>query len=162
MSHCHAAPAPVPCEAPDFENPYHGEGEIDDFCYRDDLVILRMAQAIDMGGDREADYIVANPYRVDFTVDGAARSTTVPRGMLTDLTSVPPVFRSLVNRVGPHLEAAIVHDFLYIAWQDLGREARREDWRYANRVMIAGMRQARVGYCTCILIAIAIYSPIGW
>ncbi len=60
--------------------------------------------------------------------------------MLTDLASVPRVARGIVGKVGPHLEASIVHDFLFIAWQLLdGRGARKEDFRFANAVMFAGL-----------------------
>jgi hypothetical protein len=51
-----------------------------------------------------------------------------------------------VSQVGPHLEASIVHDFLYVAWQDVaGRGARARDREFADKVMRAGMEAAEVG-----------------
>ena len=69
-------------------------------------------------------YIVDQDYTVSFDVDDVEKTLTVPRGMLTDLASVPRVARGRVGKVGPHLAASIVHDFLFIAWQLLdGRGA---------------------------------------
>lgn len=114
------------------------------FQYFDDLHLTRRAVAARRGG-RAARFIVAADYRVRFTVDGEARTLTVPAGMLTDLTSVPRLARPLVGQVGPHLEAAIVHDFLYVAWQCVeGLTPSEKDWRFANRVMYAAMQAAGV------------------
>ena len=148
---------------PEFDDPYVArDADVSDFRYETDLVILRMREACPMGEDREADYIVAAPYRVSFLADGERHTIEVPKGMLTDLTSVPRPFRWLVERVGPHLEAAIVHDFLFIAWQDLGRGAQREDWLFANRVMVAGMRAARIRPWICWVIAWALSTRFSW
>ena len=148
---------------PDIRDPYIARDEdIIGFRYETDLVILRMREACPMGADREADYIVAAPYRVSFLAGRERREITVPKGMLTDLTSVPRPFRWLVERVGPHLEAAIVHDFLFIAWQDVGREATREDWLFANRVMVAGMQAARIRPWICWIIAWALSTRFSW
>jgi Protein of unknown function (DUF1353) len=80
--------------------------------------------------------------------------------MLTDLASVPRVARWLVDRVGPHLEAAIVHDFLYIAWQDVagGRGAREEDRRFADELMRVAMESAKVGATSRFVIHNAVRS----
>ena len=87
----------------------------------------------------------------------------VPSGMLTDLTSSPWAARQIVNRVGPHLEAAIVHDFLFLAWQDLpGRGARREDFRFANAVMREAMEAAGISGPVRTLIYATVSSPVGW
>ncbi len=68
---------------------------------------------------------------------------TVPVGMLTDLASVPAIARSYIGRVGPHLEAAIAHDFLYRVWRDLLGVAPTSDMkRFADTVMLAGMKAA--------------------
>ena len=148
---------------PDMDNPYLWRDEdIEGFRYDADLVILRMREACPMGADREADYIVAAPYSISFGPQDDRRTITVPRGMLTDLTSVPRPFRWLVERVGPHLEAAIVHDYLFVAWQDTDRGALREDWLYANRVMVAGMRAARIRPWICWIIAWALSTQFSW
>ena len=76
--------------------------------------------------DSEALYVVTENYRVtyDYTISGSKEEkhgeVTVPALMCTDLATVPTRllrFVSGINRVGPHLEAIVVHDFLYVAWQ---------------------------------------------
>ena len=71
----------------------------------------------------------------------------IPQGLLTDLASVPRGFRGIVGRVGPHLEAAIVHDFMY------GDRVRTEypiftHWtrKQADQLFLAGMKKAGVGW----------------
>lgn len=77
-------------------------------------------------------------FRLDTEED--RRSITVSKGMLTDLASVPRCFRWYAGRVGPHLEAAIVHDFLYVAWQDLKEMCPKPGMRFfADRIMLAAM-----------------------
>ncbi|MEO0427431.1 MAG: DUF1353 domain-containing protein [Pseudomonadota bacterium] len=92
------------------------------------------------GGTFDADYIVSQAYTVTFTLGGEAREITVPEGMVTDLASVPWWARWFAGQVGPHLEAAIVHDHLYIAWIDVERGVRAEDRRFADDLMFAIMR----------------------
>jgi len=152
---------------PDFDDPYIGlEGDITDFEYDSDLVILRMREACAIGTDREADYIVAAPYKITFRIDGEPHEITVPAGMLTDLVSVPRPLRWAIERVGPHLEAAIVHDFLFIAWtyaeSESDRVPTREKWVFANRVMIAGLQAAGVSALKCWAIAWALSTPFSW
>ena len=88
---------------------------IRNFQYSSDLHLVRLKQRLPEIGP-EKQYIVAKDYKVCFQLNGDKKSVTVPKGMLSDLTSVPPMFRGIVGRVGPHLEAAIVHDYLYMAW----------------------------------------------
>ncbi|MEM1344577.1 MAG: DUF1353 domain-containing protein [Pseudomonadota bacterium] len=132
---------------PTVPNPYPGSFErITDFVYERRLVLAREPKALVDAEKRGVSYVVAEPYPVRFKVDGVERRLIVPAGMLTDLVSVPRVLRSLVGRVGPHLEAAIVHDYLYVAWQLMeDDEARLDDWRFANEVMYAGLEAAGVG-----------------
>lgn len=150
---------------PSFDNPYPASdwSEITDFEYVTPLWLYRHCSAMRRGGSkRDADYVVAAPYRVAFKLDGQPRQITVPEGMLTDLASVPRIARSIISRVGPHLEASIVHDFLYIAWQDIpGHKARKEDWRFADRLMRAAMRACNVGPVNRWLIFQAV-SNFGW
>lgn len=44
---------------------------------------------------------------------GTNQRLIIPRGFVTDLTSVPSLFRSAVPKTGKHAEAAILHDYLY-------------------------------------------------
>lgn len=150
---------------PKIPDPYPGAFEtIDGFIYETRLVLAREPAAPGYSKDREACYVVAEPYTVSFEVDGVRKRLTVPKGMLTDLASVPQFARSLVGRVGPHLEAAIVHDFLFIAWQLLeGRKARRRDFTFANEVMFAGLRASGTPAHEALAIRVALKFPvISW
>ncbi|WP_342077130.1 DUF1353 domain-containing protein [Yoonia sp. SS1-5] len=89
----------------------------------------------------------------------------VTPGFVTDLTSVPAPLRGLISRAGPWLEAAILHDYLYVAWQDLpGRGALPDDRRFADRVMLAAMRAAGVGVIRrfAIFAAVRIFGGPGY
>ncbi len=132
---------------PQFENPYPGQPplQITDFIYQTPLHLCRCTKALELNAGSKADYVVSRPYTVLFTLDGVDTGITVPEGMLTDLSSVPWFARWFIGRVGPHLEASIVHDFLYIAWQDLeGQGAREPDRKFADRLLRAGMKAADV------------------
>ena len=131
---------------PEFDSPYP-EGawrEITSFRYIAPLHLYRARRGIRFGTvKRGADYVIAEPYSVAVGIDSVERTITVPAGMLTDLASVPKAARSVVGRVGRHLEASLVHDFLYIAWQDLdGVEPTKRNRKFADRVFRAGMREA--------------------
>ena len=146
---------------PDIPDPYPDQwSKISDFHYNSRLELGRDPEALMIGESRESCYMTLANYTVDFLVDDLRCWLTVPAGMLTDLTSVPRIFRNVVGRVGPHLEAAIVHDYLYVAWQLLPlREARRNDWRFANQVMFAGLRAAKIGWVSRRLIRTALLAP---
>ena len=146
---------------PDIPDPYPVSwNKVSDFHYNSRLELGRDPEALMIGASREACYMTLDDYTVDFLVDDLRCQITVPAGMLTDLTSVPRIFRNVVGRVGPHLEAAIVHDYLYVAWQLLPyREARKTDWRFANAVMFAGLKAAKVGWFQRRLIRTALLAP---
>ncbi|WP_421709901.1 DUF1353 domain-containing protein [Algihabitans sp.] len=128
---------------PEIASPYpEAFKRIDDFDYSSHLHIGRKANKILRYRQSETNYVVLRDYRVGFAVDGQPRELIVPAGMITDLASVPAFARPAIGRVGPHLEASIVHDFLFVAWQLLPRGiARRSDWRFANEVMYAALRK---------------------
>ena len=139
---------------PVFDNPYPADyagQEIVKFEYLTPLRLYREIESVkNRRGEEDAEYLVENDYIVNVWLAGAAAPHTirVPRGMLTDLSSVPWWGRWLVDRVGPHLEASIVHDFLYIAWidaRDHPQTARRQDRDFADAVFMAGMIDAEVG-----------------
>ena len=146
---------------PKFENPYpDGErSQISDFHYDTPLLLYRGIESVKKSNGKDADYILFRPYTIQYRLDGDPRSITVPRGMLTDLASVPRFARGLIGRVGPHLEASIVHDFLYIAWQDLpGRGAHDRDRAFADELFSVGMKQAKVhGFKSA-----AIFRAVRW
>ena len=135
----------VRCYEPEVHDPYPDRrwSGIRDFKYESDLHLLRLRCGLS-GIRREAQYVVAKPYMVSFELDneGTRRNIIVPTGMLTDLASVPRPLRWYTGRVGPHLEAAVVHDFLYVAWQDLGIQATGSMRRFADRMMLTAMLAA--------------------
>ena len=134
--------------------------KITNFHYLSRLELGRDPKALMIRKSRESCYTTLSDYRVDMLVDSRRWEITVPKGMLTDLTSVPRLFRNSVVRVGPHLEAAIVHDYLYIAWQLFPNgEARRQDWKFANHVMYAGLDAANIGWAKRKLIRAALSAP---
>jgi len=154
-------------DRPELVDPYPATwSTIGDFLFATDLHLTRAKRAIVAGNDREAEYVVERAYRCTFTVDGKAREVVVPAGMLTDLTSVPRLARWLVGRVGPHLEAAILHDFLFIAWQDVlvdgePKRPREADFRFANETMQLAMATAGVARWKRALIGFAVSSFVA-
>ncbi|MEL6680468.1 MAG: hypothetical protein AAFQ51_17330, partial [Pseudomonadota bacterium] len=78
--------------------------EVMDARHPDPLILMRAADAPRGRTGRDADYIVAAPYRVEYRLRGEVgwRSVTVPEGLITDLASVGPLGRILVGRVGSH------------------------------------------------------------
>ena len=151
---------------PKIENPYPGDFKtVSAFDYKSRLVLVRKPTALKNRRQAKASYIVGEDYTVTVEVDGKSRELTVPRGMLTDLASVPWGARNTVGRVGPHLEASIVHDYLFIAWQLLGSDygAKRIDFDYANAVMFAALDAADTGPLRKTAIKVALKFPlISW
>jgi len=140
-------------------------GEVMDVRHPDPLVLVRMPEAPRLRTGADAHYIVGAPYRVAYRLRGEVRwrAVTVPEGMLTDLASVPRLACGLVGRVGSHLEAAIVHDYLYLAWQDRpDGTARAQDGRFADDLMWAAMRRGRVGRLKAWTIYAAVRLFGGW
>lgn len=141
-------------------NPYPAPGTtIKALRYDSALVLLRLKDAPKMRNGEDADYLTFRPYSVSWQSDsGEWRQITVPEGFITDLTSVPRLLRWIVGRVGPWLEAAIVHDYLYVAWQDVpGKVPTRADRRFADGIMLAAMREAQVNP----LLAFAIHKAVS-
>lgn len=139
---------PVRYVPPSFPNPYPDEPweNVADFTYDADLHLMRKIESVQQREGENAEFIVAADYPIRYKLDGVERRIVVPRGMLTDLSSVPRLGRIVVSQVGPHLEASIVHDFLYVAWQDVeGRGARARDREFTDKIMRAGMAAADVG-----------------
>ena len=119
---------------------------IAEFRYNSPLKLMRLKERLPCIGP-EQQYIVAEDYTVCFRLNGDEKRITVPKGMLTDLASVPRSFRWYVGRVGPHLEATIVHDYLYVAWQlNSGNGPKPKRMRnmrlFADELMLEAMKQA--------------------
>lgn len=131
-------------------NPYPDRWQaLTGFRYLTALSLIRPLNTVQTRLGEDGEYILQHDFIVELLVDGERLGITVPRGLITDLTSVPRLFRWFVGRVGPWLEAAIVHDYLYIAWQDVpGKTPLDRDRRFADRVMLIGMAAARVDFLT--------------
>lgn len=149
---------------PQIENPYPGDvGDVSNFQFLSELSLVRYPTKVEQRGDREGEYVLAKPYHCSYLVDGEKRTLTVPAGMMTDLASVPRIGRFFVGRVGPHLEASIVHDYLFVAWQLLDRpKARKADFHFSNKVMMAGMKAGGVSWLKRQIIYAAVASFVGW
>ena len=96
-----------------------GDGtNIDSAFYVDNDLCLGRKKTALMKDDSEARYVVTRNYEVKYQIKGKNKpdSIIVPAGMWTDLATVK-WGRPFYGRVGKHLEAAIVHDWLYVAWQ---------------------------------------------
>ena len=97
--------------------------------------------------ERENDYILAKDYTVVALIDDDTEfEITAPKGLVTDLASVPRRYRRIVGRVGPHLEACIIHDWLYVEWQLSECTPSSELREFADQTMLAGMEAAGMGW----------------
>ena len=115
------------------------------FRFETDLCLVRLKER-DPRFHAEQQYIVAKDYVVCVELGGTSNlSLKVPRGLPTDLASVPKPFRPFVGRVGPHLEASIVHDYLYVAWQIHGLEPTDDMRLFSDKVMLAAMLASGMG-----------------
>lgn len=138
--------------------------KITDFAYLDELKFVRHAKVHVDKTPRSLWQLSAN-FRVSMTVhpkagDPYPLTIKAPRGLYTDLASVPDALWSIVGPIGRHLEAAIVHDYLYMAWTDFRARAVPRDWDFADEVLRAGMKVSKVGKRK--LIYAVVHSPIGW
>ena len=125
--------------------------EVLDFSYESDLHLTRKIERVQARRGEDANYVLSRPYNAvvklrrlddghefDLPID-------VPERFLTDLSSVPWWGRWAVSRVGPHLEASIVHDWLYVAWQqEKPNCATRERRLFADQVFRRAMEKAEV------------------
>ena len=145
----------LPCAPSASPYPDAGWKRITRFCFKTDLCLARLKERDSRFGPEEQ-YLVAKEYVACVELDGSRVLTiSVPRGTVTDLASVPPVFRWYVGRVGRHLEACIVHDWLYVAWQVHGLTPTDDMRLYSDRIMLSGMLASGMG-CK----AYAIYSAV--
>ena len=152
-------------------NPYPSRywKKITQFRYTTPLILRRNVDALlnRPDPDKDAYYVVHKPYTVRYRLDNKNHSLTVPAGFLTDLVSAPRLAAWFkIRRVGPYLEAAIVHDYLYVAWQYLkaqkNRKARKKDWHFSNKLMLSAMEEANVSISQRQKIFNAVESPIAW
>lgn len=121
------------------------------FSYKSALHLAREIEAVRGRRGEDAKYVLSRPYEAVATVRSRANGAVfeipvcVPKGFLTDLSSVPRWGRWAVSRVGPHLEGSIIHDWLYVAWQqEEGMEATEERRRFADDIFRQAMSEANV------------------
>ena len=138
---------------------YDPDIPITDFGYSDWLILGRAPFTL-FRHDREAMYIVMKDFAVTMKIGALTVNIVVPQGMTTDLASVPKCFRNIVGRVGPHLEACIVHDWLYIAWQLQNRLPTKADKKFADNVLHAGAKAAGCSWATRWALKIAMGMPM--
>lgn len=129
-----------------FSNPYPASWTVlDGFRYRSALSLIRPLGSVVSRLGEDGDYVLDRDFDASLLVDGEEVLLTAPRELITDLTSVPWLFRLFVGRVGPWLEAAILHDYLYVAWELVpGKTPDPRDRLFADRVMLLAMEAARV------------------
>lgn len=127
--------------------------EIISVSYENNLCLGRHKKAL-RRKNSEVLYVVTRDYKVKYTYlnnagKTAKSSVTVPAGLCTDLASVPDCFRWLYPRVGPYLEGAIVHDFLYVAWQLFNGGKPSSHYRaFADSLLLVLWREAGVSRFT--------------
>ena len=125
-----------------------GEVEVVEFRYCGSLHLTRSIEAVKTRRGEDAKYVVSKPYRakVKLRADGQCfwHCICVPKGYMSDLASVPRLFRFVVSRAGPYLEACVIHDWLYEAWivtrqiPDIAMKS------FADDILRMAMRQANV------------------
>ena len=104
--------------------------KVSEFGFLEDLYFVRLKEG--SGGH----FLVWRDYRCAFKLDGKDIIYTVPAGTKTDLASIPRPVQGIVEKLGSHIEAAVVHDHLCIArpWAS----------KVAASVFNEAMRTARV------------------
>jgi hypothetical protein len=138
--------------------------KITDFEYLDELKFVRHAQ-VHVDKNPRSLWQLSAQFRARMTLhpkNGEAYPLTIkaPRGLYTDLASVPDALWSIVGPIGRHLEASIIHDYLYMAWTDFRAKAVKRDWDFADDVLLAGMKVSKVRKRR--IIYAVVHSPIGW
>lgn len=127
---------------PKFPNPYPpSDVRVTEVKSHGHLVLLRLKEKpkSDIKGD--ANYVLAGDYKISWKDDrGNWKDISVPQGMMTDFASVPWWARRIINRVGPWLEATVVHDFLCIAWKTMDGEWTPARRKFADDIMYATMK----------------------
>lgn len=113
------------------------------------LHLTRSIAAVRGRNGEDAEYIVGSCYSCVVVLkrengEQCWHCITVPKGFLTDLSSVPWFLRWFAGRVGPHLEASVIHDWLFVAWQHEGLIPNAQMHKFADDVFLAAMKVAKV------------------
>ncbi len=139
---------------------------ISDLSYIGELKFVRHA-GVHLDRTPRSKWQLAADFSANMTVhpaegDAYALTITAPRGLYTDLSSVPQALWFVVGPIGKHLEISILHDYLYMAWTDHRKTASRQDWRFADKMFLAGMKISGVNWLQRNLMYLAVHSCIGW
>ena len=144
--------------------------KISDFQYQNELHFVRHA-TVHVDKVPKSLWQVSEDFRVTMKVHTKKTRSkeleindwdiTVPQGMFTDLASVPGALWSIVGPIGEHLEASIVHDYLYMAWTDFRKKPLKRDWNFADDVFMTGMEVSGVSFFQRNLIFTAVRLA-GW
>ncbi|MDA0229936.1 MAG: DUF1353 domain-containing protein [Proteobacteria bacterium] len=140
--------------------------KITDLTYAGELSFVRHAK-VHLDRPPNSLWQLAGDISATMTVhleNGTSYSVTVtaPRGLYTDLASVPQALWFVVGPIGKHLEISILHDYLYMAWTDHRAAAARQDWRFADKMFLTGLKESGVGLLKRNLMFAAVHSGIGW
>lgn len=134
-------------------NPYPAKNswnEITEFDCVGCLNLKRFPKAVKIRHDPDlevdAEFVVAAPYTVSYSLDqGPPRQLTVPKGFLSDGVSV----LGNTSDTRKYLEASIIHDYLYVAWQYLepphARKPRKHDQVFADKLFRAALLSCGAG-----------------
>ena len=138
--------------------------KITDVNYCDPLILVRCNAG---KRNRSAEeFIVGRAYKVKVKVkwkdkkESDPHFITVPCGMVTDLISIPNFLRKLfgVSKLGKHLEACVLHDFLYGAQKTHGKKNPNQDRKFADDLMNLMMMKAGVNRVKRVII----HKGIRW
>ncbi len=129
--------------------PPNSDFRIVNFRYVDHLQLVRY-NARPKHSAPSSNWQLAEDYTVEIDIDYRDASgqrkqecwlVVAPRGLYTDLSSVPAFGRWIVSKVGAHLEASIIHDYLYMKWTDDRLDNQRFcDWVFADECLRAGIK----------------------
>ena len=123
-------------------------------CYQSDICLtrrMRPARSRIRKG-KVADFVVAAEYIVSVKfIDefGNERCCPirVPKGFVTDLASLPWFARIIIDKAGRNLEASVVHDWCFVAWQVAGikpNDLTEEMRLFADKTFLVALKKARV------------------
>lgn len=68
-------------------------------------------------------WTVRKEFFYDIGFEGSGNRITVPVGFVTDLTSIPKLFRGIFSVWGKYGKGAVVHDYLYFSHEKTRKEA---------------------------------------
>ena len=125
--------------------PHPGDPDIGPaFGFHSDLVLrLPIGEAWNWTVEDELRFSFPRPIRLDPEPGSAWITAAVPAGTATDLASVPRWLRSGIGKTGPHVKAAVVHDWIYRDPDHLGFTRAEADRLLHGLALAEGMNRVR-------------------